>query len=134
MVRQINMFSQVDTQDAYTKKVEAPIYKITGKKPMICELFDKTTFIKLAKEIDANVNITDEEKIFLLEAAKRHIIFNYENIAEYYAHASKDMQDLMEKSALVIIDFDKAIEHNFVKLSNEIKSQYLEEYQNNDIE
>jgi hypothetical protein len=34
----------------------------------------------------------------------------------------------MEKSALVIIDFEKAIQLGYVVLSEEIKSQYLEEY------
>ena len=34
----------------------------------------------------------------------------------------------MEKSALVIIDFEKAIQLGYVKLSEEIKNQYLQEY------
>lgn len=38
------------------------------------------------------------------------------------------MQELMENSALVIIDFDKAIEKGFVKLSEEIANQYKEDY------
>ena len=39
------------------------------------------------------------------------------------------MQELMEDSALVIIDFNKAIELGYVKLSEEIASQYLDEYE-----
>jgi hypothetical protein len=38
------------------------------------------------------------------------------------------MQEQMENSALVIIDFEKAIELGYVKLSEEIASQYLEDY------
>jgi hypothetical protein len=38
------------------------------------------------------------------------------------------MQNLMEHSALVIIDFEKAIEYGYVRLCDEIKNQYLEEY------
>ena len=38
------------------------------------------------------------------------------------------MQELMENSALVIIDFDKAIELGYVKLSKEISEQYIEDY------
>ena len=38
------------------------------------------------------------------------------------------MQELMEKSALVIIDFEKAIQLNYVKLCDEIRNQYLQEY------
>lgn len=38
------------------------------------------------------------------------------------------MQRLMERSALVIIDFNAAIENGFVRLCDEIKGQFLEEY------
>lgn len=34
----------------------------------------------------------------------------------------------MEKSALVIIDFEKAIEEGYIKLCENIRQQYLEEY------
>lgn len=66
--------------------------------------------------------------MFLIDAARRHNVFNYERIADYYAHATPEMQQLMERSALVIIDFEKAIEYGYVKLCNEIKTQYLEDY------
>jgi hypothetical protein len=58
----------------------------------------------------------------------RHIVFDYQKIADYYAHASKEIQELMEKSALVIIDFNKAIQNGYVKLSHEIAKQYGEDY------
>jgi hypothetical protein len=38
------------------------------------------------------------------------------------------MQSLMEESALVIIDFEKAIQFGYVKLCNDIKNQYLQDY------
>jgi hypothetical protein len=69
-----------------------------------------------------------DEKNFLLDAARRHNVFNYEKIADYYAHATPEMQNLMERSALVIIDFEKAIQLGYVKLCDEIRNQYLEEY------
>ena len=34
----------------------------------------------------------------------------------------------MEDSALVIIDFEKAIKQGYVRLSKEITDQYIEEY------
>jgi hypothetical protein len=66
--------------------------------------------------------------MFLVDAARRHTIFNYEKIADYYANASPEMQSLMEKSALVIIDFEKAIEYGYIKMCDDIRTQYLEEY------
>jgi hypothetical protein len=83
---------------------------------------------RLIREIKIS-NISDQEKVFLIEAAKRHTVFNYENIADYYSHASKEMQNLMERSALVIIDFELAIQLGYVRLSDEIRTQYLEEYE-----
>ena len=68
-----------------------------------------------------NSSVTDQEKKFLIEAAKRHNVFNYRLIAEYYATASKEMQGLMERSALVIIDIDNAIANGYVKLSERVK-------------
>ena len=72
----------------------------------------------------------EEEKAFLRLAANRHSVFHYEKIADYYSHASIKMQKLMEKSALVIIDFDKAIEGGFVRLCEDIRTQFMEEYCN----
>ena len=111
----------------YSKKIEAPIYKIKDEKPLINELVDNTKTLKLIDEINQS-NISDDEKIFLIQAAQRHLIFDYHKIADYYAHSNKNMQDLMEKSALVIIDFNKAIENGWIKLSEEIIKEYNKEY------
>jgi len=112
----------------YTSKIQIPIYEPKNKKPRVLELFNPSKTNKLINEIEKS-NVFSREKMFLIEAAKRHTIFNYESIADYYAHSNLEMQDLMEKSALVIIDFDKAIEYGYVTLCNEIRKQYLEEYE-----
>lgn len=105
--------------DNYTQKVEAPIYKPTGEKPDIHELIDTTKVDLLVGEIEKQ-NIPKEVSDFLKMAALRHVVFNYEKIAEYYCHAEKEVQELMENSALVIIDFKKAMQLGYVKLRNEI--------------
>ena len=61
-----------------------------------------------------------EEKEFLKLAATRHIEFNYRNAANYYSQSGKETQEHMENSALVIIDYNKAIEHGFVELTETI--------------
>jgi hypothetical protein len=90
-------------------------------------MLDTTKAEELTEKI-ASANIPKEIKEFLFAASKRHNIFNYEKIAEYYAHAPKEIQELMEDSALVIIDFNKAIEHGYVKLTQELQEQYAEDY------
>jgi hypothetical protein len=131
MDKQINLFGQQfapkKEEQKYSTKVEAPIYEPKNIKPHLMELCDKSKTHRLMKEIEAS-NLPYEEKMFLMDAARRHSVFNYEKIADYYAHASPEMQHLMERSALVIIDFEKAIEYGYVKLCDEIRKQYLEEY------
>lgn len=111
----------------YSTKIELPNYEPSKTKPHILELYDKTKTDRLVKEIQAS-SLSEDEKKFLINSAQRHIVFNYEKIADYYAHSSKEMQHLMERSALVILDFDKAIQYGYVKLCEEIRTQYLEEY------
>lgn len=74
----------------------------------------------LLEEIN-NSNLSFAEKDFLRKAAQRHLVFNYKKVAEFYAAASEEMQDLMEKSALVIIDYNDAIANGFTVLSDKIK-------------
>lgn len=128
LAKQQMMFGvRVEESQKYTKKIEAPVYEPRGDKPHLLALYDTTKTKALIREIDAS-SLPEDEKTFLRSAAQRHTVFHYERIAEYYAHASEEMQDLMEKSALVIIDFNAAIEQGFVKLCDEIKGQFLEEY------
>ena len=126
IARQATLFAGEEPQDEgqYTSKIKAPIYEPTGKKPHILELVDTTKTKQLIREIEQS-SLPKEEKNFLIEAAKRHSVFHYERIAEYYAQSSREMQELMEKSALVIIDFGKAIELGYVRLCEEIKNQYI---------
>ena len=130
-MKQINLFGNSTQENIdekkYTSKIQAPEYTPKNIKPHILEIYDKSKTTRLIREID-NSSLPIEEKTFLIDAARRHTIFNYEKIADYYAHSSKEMQHFMEKSALVIIDFEKAIQHGYVRLCDEIKNQYLEEY------
>ncbi len=83
---------------------------------------------ELLKEIE-QASISQEEKRFLKLAAQRHCVFDFRNIAEYYAHAGKEMQRLMERSALVIVDFGDAIKNGFTALDAEMMGLYAEEEQ-----
>lgn len=116
------------TDEKYTTKVEIPQYEVTGEEPPIKELVDLTKTNELISKIKSS-NVTEEQKEFLIEAAKRHSVFNYAKIAEYYAHQDKEMQELMEDSALVIIDFDDAIKNGYVQLRSEILGLEEQEYE-----
>lgn len=119
---------EINESDHYTKKIEAPTYEPKNEKPQFDELSDNTWAIKLISDIEKS-SLSKKEKEFLKLAAQRHIVFNYEKIADFYANSSKECQELMEDSVLVIIDFEKALELNYVKLSEEIANQYLKDYE-----
>ena len=102
-----------DELDRYTSKIEAPIYRITGDEPLIPELYNDKRTHELIDKIESS-NINEDIKDFLLLTAQRHTIFNYEKIAEFYAHQDREVQELMEDLTLIIIDFNKAIEQGFV--------------------
>jgi hypothetical protein len=124
------MFGGIENQEdkKYTTKIQSPIYEPKNLKPHVLELYDNQKTKRLIREIDSSA-LPIEEKIFLVDAARRHTIFNYEKIADYYANSSKEMQEFMERSALVIVDFEKAIQNGYVRLCDDIKKQYLEEYE-----
>jgi hypothetical protein len=127
-MKQLTMF-QIDEDDGkYSKKIDAPVYHPRGIQPDIRLLCDDSKTRSLVDEIKAS-NIKDEEKEFLIKAAARHSVFYYEKIADFYCYASPEMQRLMERSGLVIIDFDSAIANGFVKICEDIRKQYLEEYE-----
>ena len=104
----------------YTGKIKIPQYEPKTIRPQLYELCDRGKYIELLRDINIS-NVSEPEKEFLRYAAARHLAFNYSKIADYYAHTSPEMQRLMEKSALVIIDFDDAIANGYVRLSESIK-------------
>jgi len=112
------------SDNPYTKKIVAPIYEIKGDCPTVQELCDDSRAKSLISDIN-NANLPEDVAEFLRQAAQRHTIFNFAKIAEFYAHADTDTQRLMEDSALVIIDFNKAIELGYARLTDTIAEQYL---------
>lgn len=108
-----------EADSPYTKKIKLPLYEPKGEKPEIGDLFDDSKAASLCAAIDAS-GVPKEIAAFLKHAAQRHTSFNFRQIAEYYCHAPPSVQRLMEDSGLVIIDFDKAIENGFVRLSERL--------------
>lgn len=111
----------------YTKKITSPVYEITmDREPSNEECINLEKYNELVAEIES-AEINDEDKELLKICASRHIVFSYKNIAEKYARSSGKVQELMEKSALIIIDYDKAIEYGYSKLHDDILKLRLED-------
>lgn len=118
--------SGTELSGVYTKKILGPVYTPGDRKPQTYELLNRGKAEVLIAEI-RTAQIPEPVKEFLTFAAYRHVVFNYGLIADYYAHAPAEIQELMEKSALVIIDFDKALEYGYTKLQLAIEKQAVEE-------
>jgi len=114
-------------ENTYTQKITSPVYEPKGDQPDPKDLCDKGKALALIEQVEA-AGLADDVRAFLIAASQRHLVFDYQRIADYYAHAPEEVQALMEASALVIIDFGKAIEHGYVQLSEEIREQYLRDY------
>lgn len=130
-----DLFSDDDTMDVelddeednpYSQKKHVPQYEPTGDFVDIMDLIDDEKTNELIREIKDS-NVSDDEKNFLIKAAYRHLVFNYSKIADYYSNASEEMQILMEKSALVIIDIDDAIANGYVKLTKVVEDLIAED-------
>jgi len=116
-----------EKENPYTQNTATPIYKITGEKPELADLCDRSKESELLGRIK-KADVPEEIKAFLSSAAARHVVFSYSKIAEFYAHSSPEIQELFEDSALVIIDFNSAIEKGYTKLSSKISNQLQEEH------
>lgn len=115
-----------DGDNPYTDKTDVPPYEITGPKPEVSSVYDDSKARKLIDAIDAS-DLPADEKHLLRAAAYRHVVFNFQSIAEYYAHSEAEMQRHMEDSALVIVDIGKAIEEGWAKLSDDLLKHFEKE-------
>ena len=112
----------------YTADSRLPQYTPTGETVHENDLYDDVKTTSLIAEIEGS-SLTREQKDFLKMAAYRHTVFNYRKIAEYYAVADPEMQSLMERSALVVIDMEDAIANGFTALT-----ETLEELMEDDVD
>ena len=125
-MKQMTFLQHDDAPTKYTTAAGSPLYVPKDRKPHLLELVNRERAWALLREIEES-DVTQEERRFLRSAAQRHAVFNYELIADYYSHATPEMQRLMEASALVIVDIDQAIERGYVRLCQTIRELHMEE-------
>lgn len=116
----IKKILDIEDDDTYTNKIQAGYYQPSGRMPEINELTDDRKYQKLVDEIE-NTDLPEEIKNFLKTGASRHIVFNFEKIADYYCNTEGEkVKKLMEKQCLILIDLEKAIENGYVELTKNI--------------
>lgn len=105
--------------DKYTDVVNIPQYEPKGECPKVSDLLDVQKYNELMAQIEES-ELPEDVAVFLKFAAARHIGFNYKTIADFYAHQDKEIQELMENSALVIIDVNNAIRNGYTQLTKRL--------------
>lgn len=107
-------------ENIYTDKIKAPIYTPKGLMPKIHEVYGALKYDDLVNKIEAS-NVDESIKKFLILAAARFVRIDYHLVAEYYSHVKEsEVKKLFEELALVIVDFNSAIENGFVKMVEEL--------------
>lgn len=82
--------------------VSIPYYEPDEKKPDLDKLADFSDFDELNKAIDGLELEEGLEKLLRARTAF-FVDFNFQKIADYYAHSDKDTQEIMKKLGLVIV-------------------------------
>jgi len=111
-------------ENPYSSKITIPPYDKIGAKPPLAEVYDMTACNAMLEAI-AVADITDDLKHFLIAAAYRHVVFNYQEAANFYAHSTKTVQELMEDSAMVIIDVDRAIANGWAQMNVKLDDIFM---------
>lgn len=115
------LFASECDSGIYSKSMKHIQYVPTMREKISAEsCYNIKKYHELKEEIQEKDLPKDIKKMLLL-AATRHIVFNYQLLAEFYSQADKDVQELMEKSGLVIIDFDDAMENGYVEFTETLK-------------
>ena len=107
--------------DKYTHETKIPQYEPSANPPKVTALVDTHKLDGMLEEIEGS-ELSEDEKKFLKIAAYRHAVIDFDKVADYYASATPEMQALMERSALVIIDIKDAIANGYVQLSSALDS------------
>lgn len=110
---------QEPPENIYTAAINVPQYEMTGEKPHINELCDTSRTVSLLEQIGKH-DLPPELARFLELAASRHTVFNYSKIAEYFAHSTLEVQELMRESVLIIIDYKDAMRLGYLAFEDTI--------------
>lgn len=99
----------------YNHKIDCLTYNPSNIKIELKDCYDQEQYKKLIEKID-NSSLSQEKKSIYKLLATKFIIFNYQNIAEYYCNIENNVErDLFERLAFVIIDIEKAWDYGFIK-------------------
>ena len=117
----------------YSTKIKIPKFEPDDRNIQLEDCVNVDKYNELIRRINKELsdgNITEHEAKFLKLCATRWIVFDYSNVAQYYAtNASETVQRLLEQSTMILIDVDKAFENTTTtvrKFVNDVSNQFIE--------
>lgn len=103
-----------------------PLFEPNDKDISLSECVNVDKYIELIKEIESaftDNKISSDEYKFLKLCASRWIKFNYSNVAQYFCKkASPEMQQLLQRSVMVLLDIDDAFKSGVIQAKAFISS------------
>ena len=130
--------------EKYTTKYTIPPFEPSDADYSLNDCIDVDSYVHLLETINKSLKkkeISAPEAKFLKLCATRWIKFHHGKVAQWYAtKASPAMKTLLEKSAMVLLDLDKAVEYGIVKgaghvdkvLKRDVSDRSIEEWNEED--
>jgi hypothetical protein len=108
----------IDVKDLFD--IELPFYQPSNNVPNINELADISKVENLINKIE-ELNIDDELKKILKIRASFFADFNFQKIADFYAHSKDDnVKSIFESLGMVILAPKEALKKGFVELGENV--------------
>ena len=127
-----------EAEEKYTGKFSIPPFEPSDEDISLDDCIDVDKYVMLLEEINDSFKkgeIASNEAKFLKLCATRWIKFHYGRTAQWYAtKAGEDAKRLLEKSAMILIDLDKAIEYGIAKGANDIDKVLKRDVSEEDID
>lgn len=115
-------------EQKYSKVIGIPDFIPNGENVELENCINTEKYVKLVNEINGS-NLTESEKKFLRLGATRWIQFRYDNIAQYFCtKANPEFQKMLQRLAMVLIDFDDVLENNLTDAQNFVYSLAKDEF------
>lgn len=97
-------------------EVQIPVYEPSDIKPEITSCYDDSRTSNLLEEIDSSTADEGLKKLLRIRASF-FTQFNFQKIADYFAHSDDETKQLIKKLGLVIVPPKEAQELGYVKFA-----------------
>lgn len=111
-----------DETESYQDMIdfEIPTYEPADQQPALSECYDDSQTSELLAKID-ELDASDELKRMLRARAGFFTDFNFQKIADYYAHSDEPIKSIMKDLGLVIVQPREAFERGILQFRKDLE-------------